>query len=95
MESKMNDLVILPTAATAGAGAGAKGKSSAKAYAANDYLDEYDHYYFEHEKYLQAGHGGKQRNKKEVELNSNKYDPSGNVRVIINKMHNFEQNRRK
>jgi hypothetical protein len=60
-----------------------------------DYLDEYDNYYFEHEKYLQAGHGGKQRNKKEVALNSNKYDPSGNVRIIVSKMQNFEHNRRK
>ena len=87
MSQEMDD-VIVPTA---------KSNKSSKAYAGtnNDYLDEYDHYYFEHEKYLQAGHGGKQRNKKEVELNSNKYDPSGNVRVIINKMHNFEQNRRK
>ena len=61
----------------------------------NDFLDEYDHYYLDHEKYLLAGNGGKQRFKKEVEQNSNKYDPSGNVRIIINKMQNFEQKRRK
>ncbi len=62
---------------------------------AHDYLDEYDNYYFEHEKYFQAGHGGKQRNKKEVAQNSGKHDPSGNVRIIVNKMQNFEHNRRK
>ena len=60
-----------------------------------DYLDEYDNYYLDHEKYLQAGHGGKQRNKLEVALNTNKHDPSGNVRIIVSKMQNFEQNRRK
>lgn len=61
----------------------------------NDYLDEYDEYYFENEKYLNAGHGGKQRNKREAELNSNKYDPCGNVRTITSKLMNFEHNRRK
>ena len=60
-----------------------------------DYLDEYDNYYLDHEKYLQAGHGGKQRNKLEVALNTNKHDPSGNVRIIVSKMQNFEHNRRK
>lgn len=59
------------------------------------YLDEYDHYYFEQEKYLLAGHGGKQRNKREVELNSNKYDPCGNVRKITSKFQNSEHNKRK
>jgi len=61
----------------------------------DDYLDEYDSYYFDNEKYFNAGHGGKQRNKKEVELNNQRVDPSGNVRIIVSKMQNFEQNRRK
>ena len=61
----------------------------------DDYLNEYDNYYLDHEKYLNAGHGGKQRNKKEVELNSKRIDPSGNVRIIVSKMQNFEHNRRK
>lgn len=60
-----------------------------------DYLDEYDNYYLDHEKYIQAGHGGKQRNKREVILNSNKFDPSGNVRKIVTNMQNFEHKRRK
>lgn len=60
-----------------------------------DYLDEYDSYYFENEKYFNVGHGGKQRNKREVELNSSRIDPSGNTRLIVNRMQNFEHNRRK
>ena len=60
-----------------------------------DYLDEYDNYYLDNEKYIQAGNGGKQRNKREVFLNSNKFDPSGNVRKIVTNMQNFEQNRRR
>ena len=60
----------------------------------SSYLDEYDHFYFENEKYFTAGHGGKQRNKREIEINSNKYDPSGNVRKITTKLSNMEQKRR-
>lgn len=60
-----------------------------------DYLDEYDEYYLDNEKYLVGGHGGKQRTKKECEINSNKYDPCGNVRLITSKLQNFEHNRRK
>lgn len=73
-------------------------KQSAAAAAAgnpDEYLNEYDEYYFDHEKYLQAGHGGKQRNKKEIEINSARFDPSGNVRKITSNLQNFEHNRRK
>jgi hypothetical protein len=58
------------------------------------YLDEYDHYYFDNEKYFKAGHGGKQRNKREVELNSSRPDPCGNVRKITSKLQNCEHNKR-
>lgn len=60
-----------------------------------DYMDEYDDYFFANEKYFNAGHGGKQRNKKEIEQNNKRVDPSGNVRVCVTKMQNFEQNRRR
>jgi hypothetical protein len=60
-----------------------------------DYLNEYDDYYFANEKYFNAGHGGKQRNKKEIELNNKRVDPSGNVRLCVTKLQNFEQNRRR
>jgi hypothetical protein len=59
-----------------------------------DYLDEFDEYYLDHEKYIQAGHGGKQRNKRDMLLNEKK-DPSGNVRIITKNLQNFEANRRK
>ncbi len=60
-----------------------------------DYLDEYDNYYLDNEKHIQVGNGGKQRNKRESFLNSNKFDPSGNVRKIVSNMQNFEHKRRK
>jgi len=58
------------------------------------YLDEFDEYYLDHEKYIQVGNGGKQRNKKDMLLNDKK-DPSGNVRIITKNLQNFEANRRK
>ncbi len=61
---------------------------------ANDYLDEYDEYYLDNEKYIQGGNGGKQRNKRDMILNQ-RNDPSGNVRLITSKLQNFEHNRRK
>lgn len=92
MSNQMIDAAVKPTKTRNNS---TKSNKSSTSSFYNDYLDEYDHYYFEHEKYLQAGHGGKQRTKREVESNTNKHDPSGNVRVIINKMVNFEHNRRK
>jgi len=59
-----------------------------------NYLDEFDEYYLDHEKYIQVGNGGKQRNKKDSVLNDKK-DPSGNVRIITKNLQNFEANRRK
>ena len=58
------------------------------------YLNEYDHMFFENEKFFKAGHGGKQRNKREIELNSNKNDPCGHVRKITAKLSNSEHNKR-
>jgi hypothetical protein len=59
-----------------------------------DYLDEYDEYSLEHEKYFVGGQGGKQRSKRDIVLNT-RYDPSQNVRIITSKLQNFEHNRRK
>ena len=70
-------------------------KQQCKQIPVHDYLDEYDNYYLDNEKVIQGGHGGKQRNKREVFLNSNKFDPSGNVRRIVANMMNFQQKRRK
>ena len=65
-----------------------------KSSAINEYLDEYDEYYLENEKYIQAGQGGRQRTKKD-KVQNEKHDPSGNVRIVTSKLHNFEHNRRK
>lgn len=58
-----------------------------------DYLDEYDEYSLEHEKYFVGGQGGKQRSKRDIVLNT-RFDPSQNVRIITSKLQNFEHNRR-
>ncbi|CAF0771364.1 unnamed protein product [Brachionus calyciflorus] len=60
----------------------------------NEYLDEYDEYYLDNEKYFVGGQGGKQRTKKDIIQNA-KHDPCGNVRLITSKLQKFEQNRRK
>lgn len=59
-----------------------------------DYLDEYDQYGLDNEKYFLGGQGGKQRTKKDIAQNV-KYDPCGNVRKITSNLMNFEHNRRK
>lgn len=59
-----------------------------------DYLDEYDEYGLEHEKYFVGGQGGKQRSKKDIVQNT-KFDPSQNVRVVTSKLQIFELKRRK
>ena len=59
-----------------------------------DYLDEYDEYFLEHEKYFVGGQGGKQRSKRDI-VQNHRIDPSQNVRLITTKLHNFEHNRRK
>lgn len=58
------------------------------------HLDEYEHYNYDQDKYAHAGHSGKQRSKKEVAENTNRFDPSGQTRKIVTKMQNTIQNRR-
>ena len=72
-------------------------KQQSKQIPVYDYLDEYDNYYLDNEKHIQVGNGGKQRNKRDSFLNSNKskLDPCGNVRKIVANMQNFEHKRRK
>jgi len=59
------------------------------------HFDEYEHYNFDQEKYLHAGHSGKQRSKKEASEHTNHFDPSGHSRKIVEKMVNTEKNRKK
>lgn len=61
---------------------------------ANDYLNEYDEYFLEHEKYFVGGQGGKQRSKKDI-IQNTRFDPSQNVRLITSKLQNFEHKRKR
>jgi len=58
------------------------------------HFDEYEHYNYDQDKYLMAGHGGKQRTKKEVQEHSNHNDPSGHSRKIVTKLENTEKNKK-
>ncbi|CAG0885620.1 unnamed protein product [Darwinula stevensoni] len=60
-----------------------------------NHFDEYEHYNFDQDKYLGAGHSGKQRTKKEASEHTNHHDPSGHVRKIVVKMQNTEANKKK
>ncbi|XP_067008777.1 nuclear protein 1 [Anabrus simplex] len=59
-----------------------------------NHFDEYEHYNFEYDKHLFAGHSGKQRTKKEAEEHTNHFDPSGHSRKIVQKLHNAEQKKK-
>jgi len=54
--------------------------------------DDYEHYNYDQEKYMNAGHSGKQRTKKEAAEHTNHNDPSGHSRKIVNKLVNTEKN---
>lgn len=58
------------------------------------HFDEYEHYNFDHDKYMFSGHSGKQRTKKEASLNTNHFDPSGHSRKILTKFMNTENNKK-
>lgn len=58
------------------------------------YFDEYDHYNFDSDKKIFSGHSGKQRSKKEVAENTNRFDPSGQTRKLVTKMQNTEENKK-
>lgn len=59
------------------------------------YADEYEHYNFDHDKYIYSGHGGKQRTKKEASEHTNHADPSGHSRKILTKLMNTEANHKR
>lgn len=59
-----------------------------------EYVDEYEHYNYEQDKFANQGHSGKQRTKKEASDHTNHHDPSGHSRKILTKMQNTEQNKK-
>ena len=56
------------------------------------YQDEYEHYNYDQEKAIKSGHSGKQRSKKEAEMNTNRHNPGGHERKITTKLQNSEKN---
>lgn len=59
---------------------------------AEENFDQYEHYNFSQDKYLNAGNSGKQRTKKEAAEHTNHFDPSGHSRKIVTKLINTENN---
>lgn len=59
-----------------------------------DHFDEYEHFNYDQEKFVNAGHSGKQRTKKEASEHTNKHDPCGHNRKLVTKMQNTEANRK-
>lgn len=54
-------------------------------------VDEYEHYNYEE---INSSKGGKNRTKAETQLHSNKHDPCGHTRKIVEKLVNTERNKR-
>jgi len=64
-----------------------------KMSATEEYLDEYDEYNFECDKYVNTS-SGKRRSKKEAAEHTNHFDPSGHTRKIVEKLINTEKNKK-
>lgn len=60
----------------------------------DDHVDEYEHYNYEADKFMNSGHSGKSRSKKEVSEHTNKTDPCGHTRKVVTKIQNTEANRK-
>merc|ERR1712152_134393 len=56
------------------------------------HFDQYEHYNYDQDKAIFSGHSGKQRSKKEAAMNTNKHNPGGHERKIVNKLMNAEKN---
>merc|ERR1712062_776897 len=52
------------------------------------HFDQYEHYNYDQDKAIFSGHSGKQRSKKEAAMNTNKHNPGGHERKIVNKLMN-------
>jgi len=57
-------------------------------------VDEYEQYNYDQDKYVNSGHSGKQRTKKEASEHTNQHDPNGHTRKIVTKLHNSESNKK-
>ncbi len=63
-------------------------KMSNLTYYIDNNLDEYDHYSMDQHKYIHRGSSGKGRSKLEAALNTNRPDPCGHTRKIVQKLSN-------
>lgn len=52
-------------------------------------------YEFGYDKHMFSGRSGKQRTKKEVADHTNRTDPNGHTRKVVEKLRNTERNHRK
>lgn len=68
-------------------------RESEKMSGAEAYLDEYDEYNVECDKYINTS-SGKRRSKREVAEHTNHFDPSGHTRKIVEKLVNTEKNKK-
>lgn len=58
------------------------------------HFDAYEHFNYDQDKYVNVGHGGKNRSKREVTENTNRNDAGGHSRKLVTKMQNTECNKR-
>lgn len=56
-------------------------------------MDEYEHLNEEADRFMNSGHSGKQRSKKEAFEHQNRPDPQGHTRKIVTNMSNQNQRR--
>ena len=52
------------------------------------HFDEYEHWNYDHDKHMFSGRSGKGRSKKEACLNTNRPDPCGHNRKVVQKLMN-------
>merc|ERR1712039_99699 len=64
--------------------------SSPTTIMSESHFDEYEHYNYDQDKAMFSGHSGKQRSKKEAEQNTNRHNPGGHERKIVQKLQNAE-----
>uniref|UniRef100_A0A090XCK4 Putative dna-binding nuclear protein p8 n=1 Tax=Ixodes ricinus TaxID=34613 RepID=A0A090XCK4_IXORI len=56
------------------------------------HFDEYEHYDFDQDKFIFAGHSASSGRSREVSEHTNHHDPNGHARKLVTKMVNTERN---
>ena len=56
--------------------------------------EKYEHLTYDQEKFVNKGHSGKNRSKKEAEQHTNRHNPGGHERKLVYKLKNTEINKR-